>query len=449
MRVLLIAEAANPEWVSVPLIGWSLGHALSRQADVHIVTQIRNRAAFLRAGMVEGRDFTAIDNEALAGPMWKLASWLRRGDDGGWTTLALTNLFGYGLFERKVWRKFAGAIRRGDYDLVHRVTPLSPTMVSPLAGKCRAAGVPFILGPINGGVPWPRSFAAEQRRERELLSHVRALHRYRPSRWRMLRSCAAILCGSRVAQAEIPRRFADKVIYMPENGIDPTRFNLIARQDGRLPLRACFIGRLVPLKGLDMAIRAAAPLLRDGRLVFDIIGDGPRAGHLQALARSERVAHGVNFHGWKDHAEVQEIAAGCHILLFPSIREFGGGAVLEAMALGLVPIVVNYGGPGELVDRQTGIRIPLTDRGGIIRDMRQVLEQIAADPARLRPMAQAGRAKVMREFTWQAKATRIIGIWREVLAGQRAGARPLPDGEHRITAWDQACRNRGRRTSPE
>ena len=130
----------------------------------------------------------------------------------------------------------------------------------------------------------------------------------------------------------------------------------------------------------------------------------------------------VIFHGWKAHAEVRETAACCQILLFPLIREFGGGAVLEAMALGLVPIVVNYGGPGELVDPRTGFRIPLGDRESIIHDLRQVLEDIAADPAMLEPMAKAARARVLRDFTWQAKAERIIQIWHEVLARKRSGA---------------------------
>ena len=414
-KVLVIAEAANPEWVSVPLVGWSLASALREVADVHIVTQVRNREAILRAGLVEGQDFTAIDTEKLAAPMYRLASVLRMGSGKGWTmTTAIAGLV-YPYFEAQVWRRFGADIRAGRYDVVHRVTPLTPTTTSPIAAKCARAGVPFIMGPLNGGVPWPKGFDTERRREREWLSYVRGLYKLKPGRGRMLRASAAVLAGSRHTASEFPGPVQDRLIYMPENAIDPARFNKTAPQDVSGPLRGVFIGRLVPYKGPDMLLEAAAPALKAGRLRLDIIGDGPMRAGLEDFAAKEGIADAVTFHGNVDHHQVQDIAAAANLLTFPSIREFGGGVVLEAMWLGVVPLIVDYAGPGELVVPGTGYKIPIAPRDRLVAAFRAQLTEILDDPSGLAAMGQAAQARARTLFSWPAKAAQVAEVYDWVL----------------------------------
>lgn len=419
--VLLIAEAANPEWVSVPLIGWSLARALARQTPVHLVTQVRNRAAILRAGLIEGRDFTAVDSEAFARPLHKLSGLLRGGRGVGWTTVSAISTLSYYYFEHLVWRMFGDAIRRGDFRLVHRITPLSPTTPSTLARRCRKAGVPFVLGPLNGGVAWPSEFAAARRKEREWLSYLRGAYKLLPAHRSTLSESAAILVGSQSTLSEIPHRYRDKTIYVPENAIDPDRF---AERGSIAPpgtLRGCFIGRLVPYKGPDMLLEAVMPLIQAGQLTLDIIGDGPLMPQLQRMVDAGNVQSGVRFHGWVKHEEMQIAISQCHLLLFPSIREFGGGVVLEAMALGIVPVVVDYAGPAELVTDDVGFKIRLGARQQIVEELRRTVEDICERPGVIERKAQAAVQRARTLFTWEAKARQIAQIyaWLQIRDGQK------------------------------
>ncbi|MFM7333614.1 MAG: glycosyltransferase family 4 protein [Tabrizicola sp.] len=419
-RVLVIAEAANPEWVSVPLIGWSLSEALRGVADVHLVTQIRNRDAILRKGWVEGVDFTAIDTEAFAAPAWKLSQVLRMGESRGWTVVQAVNSLTYPWFERKVWQQFGAAIQRGEYDVVHRITPLSPAASGSLAAKCRKAGVPFVLGPLNGGVPWPNGFEAEQKQEGEWLSRFRGLLKVFPGRTKMFNACSAILYASKFTRKDIPDSLADRAIYLPENAIDPSRFFREAQPEPGI-LKACFIGRFVPLKGMGMLIEAARPLIEAGKLELHLVGDGPLTPGLKEQAMG---LSGIHFHGWLKHEQVQDVAARCHVLAFPSIREFGGGAVLEGMALGLAPLVVDYGGPADLVTPEVGIKVPLTNREETTLALRSALETLAADPAQTARMGQAARKRVTDLFIWPRRAEQILTIY-DWVQGRRP-TRPEP-----------------------
>src|SRR5205823_221296 len=150
----------------------------------------------------------------------------------------------------------------GEFDLVHRLTPLSPTIPSTLARKCARAGVPFVLGPLNGGLPWPEGFGGARRREREWLSYVREGYRLLPGYRATRQHAAAIISGSRSTYEQLSDNYKSKAVYIPENAVDPARFSRRVEGCVELPLRVAFVGRLVPYKGADMLLEAAAPLIR-------------------------------------------------------------------------------------------------------------------------------------------------------------------------------------------
>jgi glycosyltransferase involved in cell wall biosynthesis len=427
LRVLAINESANPELVSVPLVGWSTGKAVSEKVDLHVLIGERNRDPFLRAGLVEGKDFTAIKNEAVARPLWKFSNMIRMGKGKGWTTAQAISAISYAWFEKLVWSEFGAQIRAGEYDLVHRITPLTPTKSSSLAPKCAAAGVPFVMGPLNGGVPWPKGFDAERRREREWLSYVRGAYKLLPGRRATLKASSAILVGSRFTESEIPDQHRDRCIYIPENAIDPERFNLSSSPGTHNgPLRICFIGRMVPYKGPDMLIEAALPLLKKGHAVIEMVGDGPLMSYLRDFVEREGITEAVTFHGWLAHQEVQNVLAKSDLLGFPSIREFGGGVVLEAMALGVPPLVVDYAGPGELVQSRWGYKVPIGSRKEIVKGFASELDRISRSKSELARIGQAARARVAEKFTWERKASQIVDVYDWVLG--KTPVRPDPFG---------------------
>jgi glycosyltransferase involved in cell wall biosynthesis len=417
LRVLVIAEAANPEWTSVPLIGWNLSRALSKIADVHLVTHVRNKAAICRHGLSEGEDFTAIDNEKIAAPLYMIAERLRGGAGKGWTTSTAFSSIAYYSFEAQLWRQFRNRLIAGEFDIVHRITPLSPTSQSLIASRLTKIHVPFVVGPLNGGVPWPSHFRSRQVAEREWLSTVRGLFKLMPAYRSTRRDSSAILVGSRFTYDQMPDSVKNKCFYIPENGVDISRFSVPEPRKREFPLQAIFVGRLVSYKGADMLLQAVRKFLIDGKLELHIVGDGPERSSLEQLVRLLKVERSVRFYGWRTQEEVQRRLSTCDFLALPSIREFGGGVVIEAMATGVTPIVADYAGPSELVDDNTGIRVPFEDRDSLVEGFRKAIEDVLASPDRLSKLGLAARQKVVEKLTWDAKASQIDQIYKSIQAG--------------------------------
>jgi glycosyltransferase involved in cell wall biosynthesis len=168
-------------------------------------------------------------------------------------------------------------------------------------------------------------------------------------------------------------------------------------------------------------IRSAAALIREKKIQLDIVGDGWDRPNLEALTLDLGLEKDVTFHGWVPHPRAMEILAQSHIMALPSVREFGGGVVVEAMARGVVPIVVRYGGPSDLVEEGCGISLALKNERDTVQDLERVLEELVRNPDRIRQLGGAARVKAGSTFTWEKKAELLAAVMKHAMGG---GPRP-------------------------
>ena len=125
----------------------------------------------------------------------------------------------------------------------------------------------MMIGPLNGGLPWPGSFPELRRCENEWLVPLRKFYKLLPYYRSTYKNIQAVLSGSQHTATEVPSYFRGRRYFMPENGVDPRRFPLA---DGWTEpsdrFRFITVGRLVPYKGLWLTLAA----MRDSAVLREL-----------------------------------------------------------------------------------------------------------------------------------------------------------------------------------
>jgi glycosyltransferase involved in cell wall biosynthesis len=172
------------------------------------------------------------------------------------------------------------------------------------------------------------------------------------------------------------------------------------------------------------------PLIKAGEMTLELVGDGPERENLQKVIDRDGLASGVKLAGWVEHSQLPARLAEADILTFPSIHEFGGAVVLEAMAVGVVPVVVNYGGPGDLVTEKTGFTIPLGNRAGMVLSLRSILADLASHPEKIEAKSAAARQRAPEQFSWESKARQVRQVYEWVCRPETIKPQfPMPTGD--------------------
>jgi glycosyltransferase involved in cell wall biosynthesis len=302
---------------------------LARFGDTTVITRANNRSS-IDPALATTPEADHLSFEYVDLPEWT-RSW-KRGQRG-------VRLY-YLLWQLAALRRARQLHRSQPFDLVWHVT-MSSYWLGSVGGL---VGPSFVFGPMGGGVP--ACLQIEIVGLRGLLYELaragaRALGELAnplvSSAWK---HSALILVNNEDTKLRVPQSFRRKVELFPHVLLETTPPP--ARRNGG-PTVALFAGRLLPWKGVALAIRAVERL-PGWRLI--VCGEGPDEARLRELCRKLGLTERVEFRGWTPREELHTLMREeASVFVFPSLHDEGGWVVAEAAAEGLPTVCIQRGGP--------------------------------------------------------------------------------------------------------
>lgn len=303
--------------------------------------------------------------------------------------------------------------------------PLAPTFPYWFAKYARGAVVhlhmPQPVGELSallvrGNAPLVATYHADIYRQRALL------FLYRPLVTAVLRSADSVITGSNGLRQRSPLiRRADVEPRVVGYGIDHSLFDedhVDASQVAELRERygdehVVAVGRLVPYKGFDRLVAAAASL----PCSVVIVGDGMSRAALEAQVSSLGLRSRVHLVGSvsDDRLAAHLVAASICVLPSWNRAEAFGIALLEAQAAG-TPVVATDVGTGTeeaLIHGETGLLIPPNDTPALV----EAITSLLADRTRRARMGEAGRRFVRSEHSLESMAAQLRPIYASLGSG--------------------------------
>jgi len=404
LRVLMSAFACEPNQGSEPEVGWQWAVQMARFHELTVVTQSKNRPAIERAVSELAKRqsvprFVYFDRALY---LQRLRKWR-------------TGLQIYCTLWHRAASAFIGELhRRERFELMHHVTIAGFRYRPAIFGH----GVPALWGPIGGIeisplqlLPW-RYFGAL------VPELVRNLHNHRQnwplSSFRRRLAHATLTLASTREMGQLIERLRFPARVMPTIGLKPAEIGCKPRELTRGPLKLLYVGNVIALKGLHLALEALANSGTDAALM--LIGAGNLRAPMEARAASLGLGQRVKFAGRLPMSEVMKAYGEYDVLIFPSLHDTGGYAVIEAMCNGLPVICLDCGGPALAVREGSGMKIPIGSRQAVIDGICKAIQAYHGDRQLLLAHSRAARQTILDNYDWDKKGEQLDEVYR-VVAG--------------------------------
>ena len=186
------------------------------------------------------------------------------------------------------------------------------------------------------------------------------------------------------------------------------------------------MGKIITLKGVDLALKALKESGTDATLT--LIGTGNYLGAARRLVKKLELSERVNFAGQVTRQEVLTAYGEYDVLLFPSLHDTGGYAVIEAMFNELPVICLDCGGPPVAVRNGCGFKVAVSSPKAVVAGLADAIRFYHGDRQALLSHGKAARKTILENYDWNRKGEQMNAVYEETLAGAAPAKAPSKSG---------------------
>ena len=280
----------------------------------------------------------------------------------------------------------------------------------------------FIWGPIGGGDCEPRPFLKLLPFKQKVIQSFRyvmnALSFMHPGVMFAAYRAKVILARTPNTARAIPNCFRAKVQTILETAMEDSVFeHKCVYQLNDDVVRMITTGRLLPNKNIVTAVKSLEYIPKDYIVRLTIIGSGYQRREIEETAKRIGRSQDVVIIDELPREEVLAVVERSDIFLFPSLREGGRWSLMEAMAIGLPVICLDWAGMAIITDDNCAIRIPVSNPEQMPKDMAAAIITLIKNPGLREAMGKAGRNRIKEVYNWKTKGLFVEQLFNSLLHG--------------------------------
>lgn len=397
-NIIVSAYSCEPLKGSEPAVGWNWVLELGKRNRVHVITRANNQTVIEQhlpeeiAGNVVFHYYDTPD----------IIRNLKHKDKG---------LYFYNFcWQIGIVNVAKRIIRTEKVDYILHLTFGSvwmPTFLPLLRPK-------FIWGPMGGGECVPFRFIGVLPLKQRIVQLFRYILNYTTiiNPLILLPACKSEVILARTPNTKniMPFFTRKKTRVLLETAMEDEIFKREKKDYGAEVIQMVISARFISIKNIPLIIKALKYIQASTPWKLTLLGSGPDKKLIEKTIQAEGVEKHVSIIPYLPREEALDMIEHSDIFIFPSLKEGGTWALMEAMAIGLPVVCLDWAGMAVETTPDTAIQIPISHPGKMEKDFGHAISLLINSPQFRKHIGQAARKRVKEVFNWNAK-----GLYMDVL----------------------------------